>query len=313
MKKVSIIIPCFNEQDSLPLLHKALCELSESPVGKKYDWEFFFINDGSKDRTLEVMRNLHSKDARCCYVDLSRNFGKENAMLAGFDYITGDCAIIMDADLQHPPMVALEMLEKWEEGYEDVYAKRQNRGKELWIRKRLSLRFYKILNRMSNVEMLQNVGDFRLLDRRCVETLKNLRESERYTKGLFCWIGYRKAEILFNAEDRVAGESSWNIWKLLKLALKGITSFSTFPLHLATWIGLAVSLVAFIYTVFIFVKTIIFGDPVAGFPTIMCIVLFLGGIQLLCIGIIGEYVAIMFNETKNRPVYIVREHNGEKV
>lgn len=313
MKKVSIIIPCYNEQESLPLLYNALCELAQSPGGQKYDWEFFFINDGSKDNTLNVLRDLHSRDARCCYVDFSRNFGKENAMLAGFDYVSGDCAVIMDADLQHPPMAALEMLEKWEEGYEDVYAKRRSRGKESWLRKRLSLRFYKILNKMSNVEMLQNVGDFRLLDHRCIDALKNLRESERYTKGLFCWIGYRKAEIMFDTVDRVAGETSWNMGKLFKFAMKGIMSFSTSPLHLATWTGLIVSVIAFIYMLFIFVKALMFGDPVAGFPTIMCVILLLGGIQLLCIGIIGEYVAVMFNETKNRPVYIVREHNGERI
>lgn len=313
MKKVSIIIPAYNEQESLPLLYDALKSFIDSPDMARYEWEILLINDGSRDSTLEVMRQLRSRDSRVCYIDLSRNFGKENAMLAGFDYVTGDCAVIMDADLQHPPVAIADMLAKWEEGYEDVYAKRMTRGREPWLRKKLSLLFYKILNRMSRVEMLQNVGDFRLLDRRCIEALRTLRESERYTKGLFCWIGYRKAEIEFEQGDRIAGETSWNFRSLLKFAVNGIVSFTTSPLHIATWLGLIVSLLAFVYMIVIFIKTLAFGDPVAGFPTLICVILLLGGIQLLCIGIIGEYVARMYNETKHRPVYIVREYNDELV
>lgn len=313
MKKVSIIIPAYNEQESLPLLYDALKSFIDSPDMARYEWEILLINDGSRDSTLEVMRQLRSRDSRVCYIDLSRNFGKENAMLAGFDYVTGDCAVIMDADLQHPPVAIADMLAKWEEGYEDVYAKRMTRGREPWLRKKLSLLFYKILNRMSRVEMLQNVGDFRLLDRRCIEALRTLRESERYTKGLFCWIGYRKAEIEFEQGDRIAGETSWNFRSLLKFAVNGIVSFTTSPLHIATWLGLIVSLLAFVYMIIIFIKTLAFGDPVAGFPTLICVILLLGGIQLLCIGIIGEYVARMYNETKHRPVYIVREYNDKLV
>lgn len=313
MKKVSIIIPAFNEQESLPLLYKAIVEVTDSEEMACYDWEMLFINDGSKDNTLEVLKELREKDSRVCYVDLSRNFGKENAMLAGFDYATGDCAIIMDADLQHPPQVMVEMLEKWEEGYDDVYAKRVSRGRESWIKKKIVLLFYKILNKMSKVEMLQNVGDFRLLDRRCIEALKKMRESERYTKGLFCWIGYRKAEVSFSIADRVAGKSSWNFRSLTRLAVNGIISFTTAPLHLATWLGIIISLIALLYMVFVFIKTLAFGDSVAGFPTLMCVILMLGGIQLLCIGIIGEYVARLYNESKGRPVYIAREYNGELI
>lgn len=313
MKKVSIIIPAYNEQESLPLLYEAILKVTDSEKMSAYDWEMLFINDGSQDRTLEVLKELRQKDSRVCYVDLSRNFGKENAMLAGFDYATGDCAVLMDADLQDPPQVMVDMLKKWEEGYEDVYAKRVSRGRESWIKKRLSLLFYKLLNKMSKVEMLQNVGDFRLLDRRCVEALRNMRESERYTKGLFCWIGYRKAEVTFDRGDRIAGETSWSFRSLTKLALNGIISFTTAPLHIATWIGLIVSLIAFLYLAFVFIKTLVFGDPVAGFPALMCVILMLGGIQLLCIGIIGEYVARLYNESKGRPVYIAREYNGELI
>ena len=242
-------------------------------------------------------------------MDLSRNYGKESAMLAGFDYVTGDCMVIMDADLQHPPHIIKEMLAKWEDGYDDVYAKRRTRGKEPWLRKQLSLLFYKLLNKTTRVEMLNNVGDFRLLDRKCINALKQMREVERYTKGLYCWIGYRKAYVEFEQGDRIAGESSWNFWGLFRLALDGIVSFSSFPLRISTILGGCISLVAFIYALYIIIKTMIYGDPVAGFPTLICVILFLGGIQLLCIGIIGEYLARMFNETKNRPVYLVREYN----
>ena len=314
MKSVSILVPCYNEQESLPLLYKALLEVMEDErLAGKYVFEIWLVNDGSKDSTLAVMRQLHKEDPRVNYLDLSRNFGKENAMMAGFDYVTGDCCVIMDADLQHPPQVLIPMIEKWEEGYEDVYAKRNSRGKESWLRRRLSLSFYNLLSKMSNVEMLQNVGDFRLLDRRCVNALKSLRETERYTKGLFCWIGYRKTDVLLDSADRVAGKSSWNMWKLFRFGIDGIVSFSTAPLHLATWLGLIISFFAFVYLIYVLVKTLIVGDPVAGFPTLLSVILFLGGVLLFCIGILGEYVARMYNETKRRPGYLVREVNDELV
>lgn len=314
MKKVSILIPAYNEEASLPLLYPELCKvMNDSDLKDKYSWEVLFINDGSRDNTLSILRDLRRKDERVNYVDLSRNFGKESAMLAGFDYVTGDCMVIMDADLQHPPHIIKEMLSKWEEGYDDVYAKRLSRGKESWLRKKLSLAFYKLLNKTTKVEMLSNVGDFRLLDRCCIEALRQLRESERYTKGLFCWIGYRKTFVEFEQGDRLAGESSWNMMGLFKLAIDGIVSFTTFPLRIATILGGCISFIALLYALFIFIKTLIYGDPVAGFPTLICVVLLLGGIQLLCIGIIGEYVARMFNETKDRPVYFVREYNNKSL
>ena len=308
------MIPCYNEQESLPLLYKALYEvMQDARVASKYEFEVILVNDGSSDSTLPIMRQLHREDSRINYIDLSRNFGKENAMMAGFDYVSGDCCIIMDADLQDPPEIMFQMIEKWEDGYEDVYAKRMSRGKESWLRRRLSMIFYKLLNKMSKVEMLQNVGDFRLLDKRCVEAIKSLRETERYTKGLFCWIGYKKAEILFDRADRIAGATSWSMWKLFKLGINGIVSFTTAPLHLATWLGLAISALAFLYLIFILVKTWMFGDPVAGFPTLISVILFLGGVLLLCIGILGEYVAKMYSEVKKRPGYLVREYNDELV
>lgn len=276
-----------------------------------YDWEILFVNDGSKDDTLNIIRKMRAADKRICYVNLSRNFGKENAMLAGFDYATGDAVIIMDADLQDPPSLIPQMLELWEDGYQDIYAKRADRGKESWLRKKCSLLFYRILDSTTKFDVLQNVGDFRLLDRSCINALKRLREKERYSKGLFCWIGYKKKEIIFNRGNRVAGESSWSFWGLLNLAIEGITSFTTAPLRFATVSGFIIAFISFLYGLYFISKTLIFGDPVQGFTTTIVVVLFLGGIQLLAIGILGEYIGRIFMETKNRPVYIACEYNEE--
>lgn len=304
-KRVSLLIPCYNEEQSLPLLYAELHKLFESH--QEYDWEIMFVNDGSRDKTMDIIHALSLSDNRVCYVDLSRNFGKECAMLAGFDNVSGDCMIIMDADLQHPPKAIPEMLSYWEEDYDDVYAKRNSRGKESWLRKHLSLTFYKILQKTTRVEILPNVGDFRLLDRKCIEALKTLRETERYTKGMYCWIGFNKKEILFDQGDRIAGTSSWNFRSLFSLAIEGITSFTTAPLRMASIVGAIISLFAFIYGIYIIIATLVWGEPVQGFPTLMLSILFLGGVQLLSIGIIGEYIGRIFNEAKNRPVYIAKE------
>ena len=310
MKKISILIPCYNEEKSLPLLYPELVKLMNGNPG--YEWELMFVNDGSADGTLRVLKQLRHQDQRVNYVDLSRNFGKENAMLAGFDHVTGDCMVIIDADLQHPPTLIPEMIKWWEEGYDDVYAKRKSRGKESWLRKRLSLEFYRILQRSSRFEVLKNVGDFRLLDRCCINALKSLRESERYTKGMYSWIGFKKKEIEFEQADRVAGESSWNYRQLFSFAIDGITSFTTAPLRISTVVGFIVSMCAFLYMIYVFFKAVLFGEPVQGYPTLVILILFLGGIQLLSLGIIGEYIGRIYNETKNRPDYIVREINGER-
>ena len=310
-KKVSILIPCYNEEKSLPFLYEELLKIINQL--DNYEWEFLFVNDGSRDNTLFIIKQLREKDNRICYVDLSRNFGKERAMLAGFDYVTGDCMIIMDADLQDPPNLIPDMLKYWEEGFDDVYAKRTTRGKESWFRKKFSLTFYRILKSTSHFDVLENVGDFRLLDKSCISVLRKLRESERYTKGLFAWIGFRKKEILFKRSNRVAGNSSWSFISLFKLAVEGITSFTIAPLKISTFVGFVVSLWAFGYMIYILIKTMFYGDPVAGYPTLMVTILLLGGLQLLSIGIVGEYLGRIFNETKNRPTYIAREYNGEKI
>ncbi len=293
------------------MLYPELVKLIDS--NPNYEWELMFVNDGSKDQTLELLRQLRQQDNRVNYVDLSRNFGKETAMLAGFDHVTGDCMVIIDADLQHPPTLIPEIIKWWEQGYDDVYAKRKSRGKESWLRKQLSLTFYKILQRSSRFDVLQNVGDFRLLDRCCINALKKMRESERYTKGMYSWIGFKKKDVEFVQGDRIAGESSWHYKQLFSFAIDGITSFTTTPLRISTVIGFIVSLFAFLYMIVVFVKALIWGDPVQGYPTLVILILFLGGIQLLSLGIIGEYIGRIYNETKNRPDYIVREFNNEKV
>lgn len=313
MKKISILIPAYNEQDSIPRLYESISNNLLNNNELQYDWEILFINDGSKDSTLERIKELRKLDKRINYVNLSRNFGKENAMLAGFDFVTGDCTIIMDADLQHPPTTIPMMIKYWEDGYDDVYARRNIRGKESFFRKKLSLAYYSLLQRAAKIDILQNVGDFRLLDKRCVLALRKLRETQRYTKGLYCWIGYNKKEIRFDQADRIDGKSSFNLFRLMNLAIEGITSFTTAPLRLATILGFIISIIAFLYLIFIIFKTIFIGESVQGYPTLIVVILFLGGVQLLTIGIIGEYIARIFNETKNRPVYIAESYNEKKI
>ena len=310
MRKVSLLIPFYNEQEVLPTLFERIRILIDE--NSKYKREILLVNDGSSDNSLCLVKQMRLRDERFRYIDLSRNFGKETAMLAGLDYVTGDCVVIMDADLQHPPEVIPDMVKLWEEGYDDIYGKRNSRGKEPWLRKKLSLLYYRLLQKTTKVQVLQNVGDFRLLDRICIDALCSMRESQRYTKGMFQWIGFKKKEFLFDQKDRVAGKTKWNYLKLVGLAIEGITSYTTSPLKIATVMGLIVSMSAFAYMIYIFIKALFIGDPVAGFPTIMVVMLFLGGVQLLSLGIIGEYVGRIFNETKNRPIYFVREIDGEK-
>lgn len=306
MKTISLIIPAYNEQESLPILYEELQRLMSSMP--QYSWEVLFVDDGSKDNTGAILDDLVERDPRIAKVELSRNFGKEAAMLAGFDYATGDCAIIMDADLQHPISTIPEMIKYWEEGYDDVYARRSTRDKEPLLKRTLTLLFYKLLQRTSSIDAPSNVGDFRLLDRKCIDALKTLRESCRYTKGLYAWIGFKKKEIVFEQLERAAGSSKWGGLSLFNLAIEGFTSFSVSPLRIASILGFIISIIAFIYTIIIITKTLIWGDPVAGYPSLMCMILFLGGIQLLFLGVIGEYLSRIFNETKNRPTYIARQY-----
>ncbi len=312
MKKVSLLIPVYNEEESLDALYSALCTLLDNShpyLKTKYEWEVILVDDGSCDKSLEKIKALNARDPRIRYVSLSRNFGKENAMLAGFDRATGDCMVIMDADLQHPIDTIPKMIAQWEKGWDDVYGHRLSRGKESIFRKLFTKTYYRLLNKSTRVDVLPNVGDFRLLDRKVVEAIKSLRETQRYTKGLYCWVGFKKTGIEFETADRVAGKTHMSPGRLMNLALEGITSYTTAPLCIATILGFIVSIISICYMIYIVGKTIIFGEPIQGFPTIICTILFLGGCQLLALGIIGEYIGKIYNESKQRPPYIVREES----
>lgn len=308
-KKVTILLPAYNEEASFTLITQCMSQVIED--NPDYDWEFLLVNDGSADNTLQQMIRLHESDAHYSYLDLSRNYGKEIAMMAGFDYATGDALIIMDADMQHPVSVIPEMLKYWEEGYDDVYAMRQG-SKESWLKRKSSHWYYKLLQSLTRVPIQKDTGDFRLLDRSCVEALKQMRESERNTKGMYSWIGFHKKGIYYQQQERQEGNSKWSMMSLLNLALNGIMSYSIAPLRLASVLGLIVSLVAFLYLIYIIIVTNLYGDPVQGYPTIMVTVLFLGGVQLLSLGILGEYIGRIFNEVKGRPGYFINSYNGKR-
>ena len=310
MKKITIIIPAYNEEESLPYLYERLNNLMQRM--NNYDFEMLFINDGSKDSTLELIKQYREQDPRYCYVDFSRNFGKETAMIAGLDYATGDAVIFIDADLQDPPELIPELIKYWEEGYDDVYARRRSRDGETFLKKFTSKMYYKILQKMTRIEIQQDTGDFRLLDRRCVNALKKLRESQRNTKSMFSWMGYKKKEVLYDREARVAGKTKWNYMKLIDLAIDGITSFTTSPLRLATWFAIPTFMLLFGYFAYVIAKCIVKGVPMEAFQAIIILVLFFSGVQILLFGIVGEYLGRIFNETKNRPLYLVNEYNGKK-
>ena len=311
MKKITILIPCYNEENTLSLLYERLKKMfTIMPV---YQFQILLVNDGSTDNTLNIIKNLRVSDKSVSYLSLSRNFGKENAMLAGLDYAEGDAVILIDADLQDPPELIPRMIEEWEKGYDDVYARRRSRAGETWFKRMTAHWYYRILRKLADIDIPADVGDFRLLDRQAVDALCSLREKQRYTKGLFSWIGYNKKELLFDRDARAAGNSKMNLHKLVGLAVDGITSFSVAPLRLASILGIVISSIAFIYLTIVIVKTLLYGDPVAGYPSMISVILFMGGIQLVVLGIIGEYVGRIFYEAKRRPDYLISEYNGEKV
>lgn len=310
MKKISVVIPAYNEEESLPILYDRMKKLMENM--ENYEFEILFVNDGSKDKTINIIKQLRAEDKRICYVDFSRNFGKEIAMIAGLDYATGDCVIFMDADLQDPPELIPELVKYWEEGYDDVYAKRKSRKGETWLKKFTSKMYYKVLQHLTRVEIQKDTGDFRLLDRRCVNALRKLRESQRNTKSMFSWIGYKKKEVLYDRDPRIAGKTKWNYIKLVDLAIDGITSFTTSPLRLSTFIAIPTFIVLFVYFVYVIVKCFVVHEAIQEFQAIILLILFFSGIQILLFGIVGEYLGRIFNETKNRPLYLVNEYNDEK-
>ncbi len=310
MKKITIIIPAYNEEESLPLLYERLEKLMNEI--KNYEIEILFINDGSKDKTIKIIKELRQKDKRISYVDFSRNFGKEIAMLAGLDYATGDAVIFMDADLQDPPELIPELIKYWEQGYDDVYARRSSRKGETWLKKFTSKMYYRVLQSLTRVEIQKDTGDFRLLDRRCVNALKKLRESQRCSKSMFSWIGYKKKEVMYERDPRIAGKTKWNYRKLIDLAIDGITSFTTSPLRISTYLSIPTFLALFVYFIYVIVKCCVLNVAIQAYQAIILLILFFAGVQILLFGIVGEYLGRIFNETKNRPLYFVNEYNDVK-
>ena len=307
MKKISIVVPCYNEEESLPLFYKEVNKVTEK-MKAKAEFEFVFVNDGSKDNTLEELRNLAKKDKRVRYISFSRNFGKEAGMLAGLENATGDYITTMDADLQDPPTLLEEMFDTLESGEYDCCAtKSTNRKGYSCLRKTFTKWFYDIIGKISKTEMVPGARDFRLMTRQMVDAIISMREYNRYSKGLFSFVGFKTKWIDFEIEDRAAGTSKFNFWKLFSYAIEGIVAFSTAPLVFAALVGVIFCFIAFILIIFIIVKTLVWGDPVGGWPSMACIMFFVGGIQLFCTGIIGEYLAKTYLETKHRPVYIVKE------
>jgi glycosyltransferase involved in cell wall biosynthesis len=299
---LSVVVPAYNEQEVLPEFHRRLAAVLDCLPAR---CEIVFVNDGSTDGTVEVIEQLRSRDSRVALVDLSRNFGKEIALTAGLDHARGDAVVVIDADLQDPPELIVDLVREWRRGYDVVYAQRAAREGETWLKKATAHLFYRLIRRVSRVSIPADTGDFRLLSRRAVDALARLRERHRFMKGLFAWIGFPQKAVLYRRDPRFAGETKWNYWRLWNFAIEGFTSFTIAPLKLATYFGVLVALASFAFAAFIVARTIIFGDPVRGYPSLMVVVLFLGGVQLVSIGILGEYVGRMFNEAKGRPLYLL--------
>ena len=302
---LTVVVPVFNECDVLPEFHRRLTGVL---LGLPMQCEVLYVNDGSTDGSLGYLEALCATDARVALVDLSRNFGKEVAMAAGLDHARGDVVVLIDADLQDPPELIPCLLEQWRAGYDNVYARRRARAGESWFKKASAAWFYRLIGRLSRVDLPRDTGDFRALSRRAVDALRQLREHHRFMKGLFAWIGYPSVAVDYDRDPRHAGASKFDYWKLWNFAIEGITSFTIAPLKLATYVGLVVAIGAFVAIIVLVAKTLLFGEAVKGYPSLMTVILFLGGIQLIALGSLGEYVGRMFNETKGRPLYFVKQH-----
>jgi glycosyltransferase involved in cell wall biosynthesis len=305
--KISVVVPLYNEEENIDVLFSRLLAVLEA---LNTSYEVICVNDGSRDNTLKNLVEYHQRYPQIKVVNLSRNFGKDIAMSAGIDYSQGMAVIPIDADLQDPPELIAEMIEKWHEGYDVVYASRRVRIGESWFKRFTAESFYQVINKLSRVTIPPNTGDFRLIDRRVVESIKKMPERQRFMKGIFAWVGYKQTSILFDREPRYQGQTKWNYWKLWNFAIDGITSFSFLPLKVWTYVGLIIALVSLVYASFLILRTIIFGIDVPGYASLMVAVLFLGGIQLLTLGIIGEYIGRVYEEVKGRPLYLVRDCYG---
>jgi glycosyltransferase involved in cell wall biosynthesis len=302
---VSIVVPAFNEEVVLPDFHRSIDRvLPELP----FDFEIIYINDGSSDNTLDIIRKLRQSDDRVTLIDLSRNFGKEIALTAGLHKAAGDAVVVIDADLQDPPELIPELIHEWQNGYDVVYAQRTHRKGESLLKRTTAHFFYRIIQRISRISIPEDTGDFRILSRRAVNALNTLSEQHRFMKGLFAWIGYRQKAVHYQRNPRQAGETKWNYWRLWNFALDGITSFTIAPLKISTYLGLLTAAGAFAYGIYMLIDTLMHGNPVPGYPSLIVIILILGGVQLVAIGILGEYLGRIFNETKRRPLYFVNEY-----
>lgn len=312
MKKISLIVPCYNEEESIPLFDKEINRVIEGMP--EYTFEVIFVNDGSKDRTLEIMREIHEKRSYVRYLSFSRNFGKEAAMYAGFCNATGDYVAIMDADLQDPPSILPEMIGILEKGeYDSVATRRVSREGEPPVRSFFARMFYKLINRISDADIVDGARDYRLMKKEMVDVIVEMGERNRFSKGIFGWIGFKTYWYPYQNIERVAGETKWSFWKLFKYSIEGIVNFSQIPLDIASWMGMASTGVSILAIIFIIVRKLIFGDPVQGWASNICIILFIGGIQLFCLGVIGQYIGRTYVEAKGRPHYIVSESSDENI
>jgi len=304
---ISIVVPAYNEAENIPIFHERVTGVLEK---MDVTYEIVFINDGSRDDTLDRMRALADSDPRVRVVDLSRNFGKEIAMTAGIDAASGQAVIPIDVDLQDPPELIPELLAKWREGYDVVYATRQEREGETWFKRATAGLFYRLMEKITAIRIPRDTGDFRLMSRPVVDALQEIPERHRFMKGLFSWVGFRQVGVTYRRQPRHAGETKWDYWKLWNFAIEGITSFSHLPLQIVTYFGFLVSVVAFFYAIFIIIRTLLVGGDVPGYPSLVTIILFIGGVQLIALGILGEYIGRIHDEVKSRPLYIVRGKHG---
>jgi glycosyltransferase involved in cell wall biosynthesis len=304
---LSVVVPAYNEQEVLEAFHARLVPVMDA-IGQP--WEVVFVNDGSRDATLDIMLRLQAADPRVAVVNLSRNFGKEIALTAGLDHAAASAAVVViDADLQDPPEVIPDLVAAWRRGFDVAYAQRRVREGETWMKRATASAFYRLMQRVGGkVQLPPNTGDFRLMSRRALDALLSLREQHRFMKGLFAWVGFPSVPVLYDRAPRAAGTTKWNYWKLWNFSLEGITSFTLGPLKVATYLGLATAVFASGYGALIVFRTLVWGNPVAGYPSLMAVVLFLGGVQLMTLGIIGEYLGRVFNETKGRPLYVLERH-----
>jgi len=306
-KSISLIVPIYNEESNIRSLHGALTNISTKLKTLEINTEIIYINDGSKDDSIRILKEISDSQANCITIDFTRNFGKEAALTAGIDICTGDAAIPIDADLQDPPELILQMATLWLEGYDVVNAVRTKRDGETFLKKSTAHLFYRLFNSLSKIKIPPDTGDFRLISRQVIESLKMMPERNRFMKGLFAWTSFNTINLEFNRHERSSGQSGFNYKKLIDFAIDGITSFSTSPLRLSTYVGLVIAFTSFIYAAHMIVDTILFGNPVKGYPSLMVIILFLGGIQLIALGIIGEYLARVYEEVKQRPIYLIRQ------